>query len=179
MASKVDILKIFKPHLLLNGQNLVGGIGVTWRFRIFIAKNILLWYPWWLPMQPSWRSYIFSSPGGFAPTWRLCSRSAYAVVFRMCINNFSHFHHLHQNCIHDGCHRGHLISLQLLSATEQYVCWSRNLVEGIRAAWRYRIAKMVLFWYPRWPPWQSSWKYSNHVCSGMVGLIELKHDGRH
>ena len=35
----VAILKVFKPRLLLNGkwdwaQNLLGGIGVTWRFRI-------------------------------------------------------------------------------------------------------------------------------------------------
>ena len=59
----------------------------------------------------------------------------------------------------------HVESLQLLSAPEQYVGWSGNLMEGIGAAWRGRIAKMVPFWYPRWPPWQPSWKSSNHICS--------------
>ena len=37
-----------------------------------------------------------------------------------------------------------------------------EMVEGIGASWRFRIAKMVPFWYPRWSPWQPSWKSSNH-----------------
>ena len=60
-------------------------------------------------------------------------------VICISVSNFSHFQHLHQNRIHDGCH------LQLLSAPELLVGWSLNLVEGIGAAWRFRISKMVLF----------------------------------
>ena len=54
-----------------------------------------------------------------------------------------------------------------------------EMVEGIGASWRFRIAKMVPFWYSRWPPWQPSWKSSNHICYRTVSLIELQHDGRH
>ena len=42
----VAMLKIFKPHLLLNAKSdweLVGGIGVTWRFRF--AKIVPFQYP--------------------------------------------------------------------------------------------------------------------------------------
>ena len=55
--------------------------------------------------------------------------------------------------------------------------WSGNVVEGIGAAWRFRIDKMVPFWYPRWPPWQPSWKSSNHICSWTISLTELKLEG--
>ena len=53
----------------------------------------------------------------------------------MSVSTFSHFGHLY-----DGQHGGHLESLQLLSAPEPLVGWSRNLVEGIGATWRFRIA---------------------------------------
>ena len=43
-------------------------------------------------------------------------------------------------------------------------------MEGIGAAWRFRIAKMVPFRYPRWPPWQPSWKSSNHICYRIISL---------
>ena len=55
---------------------------------------------------------------------------------RMSVSNFSLFRYFHQHHIHDGC--------KLLS-----VGWSGNLVGGIGAAWRFRIAKMVLFCYLR------------------------------
>ena len=45
-----------------------------------------------------------------------------------------------------------------------------NLMEGIGAAWRFRIAKMILFWNPRWPPWQPSWKSWNHICYRRISL---------
>ena len=65
-------------------------------------------------------------------------------LIHMSVSNFSHFRHLHQNCIYDGRHGGHLESHQLLSAPEQCrMEW--KLGEGIRAAWRFRIAKMVPF----------------------------------
>ena len=62
---------------------------------------------------------------------------------------------------------GHLEGLQLLSAPKPWIGWSGNLVEGIGAAWIFRIAKMVLFCYPRWPPW--------HHGGGMIDSWELEH----
>ena len=85
-------------------------------------------------------------------------------LIHISVSNFSHFRHLLQN---------HLESLQLLSAVEQEVWWRGNLVEGIRAAWRFRNAKMVPFWYPRWPPWHPSWKSSNYICSKMKVWLSL------
>ena len=35
-------------------------------------------------------------------------------------------------------------------------CQSRNLMVGIGATQRFRIAKIVLFQYPRWSPWRPS-----------------------
>ena len=55
--------------------------------------------------------------------------------------------------------------LKLLSAPKQQIRGGGNLMEDIGAAWRFRIAKMVPFWYSRWPPWQPSRKFSNHICS--------------
>ena len=100
-----------------------------------------------------------------------------AVPHPYVISNFSHFRHHHQILIHNDHHGGHLEGLQLLSAPEPYVGWSGNFVEGIGAALRFRIDKMVPFWYPRWPPWQPSWKSSNHICSWTISLTELKLEG--
>ena len=50
------------------------------------------------------------------------------------------------------------------------VGWSRNFMESIRVAWRFRIATIVRFWYPRWPPWQPFWKSSNCICSRTLSL---------
>ena len=126
---------------------------------------VLLRYPLWPHFAPG---QLMPWPVNHGPS-----------LNRMSVSNFPHFRHLHQNHIHDGRQGGHLESLQLLSAPEQQVRWSRNLMEGIRAAWRFRITKMVPFWYPWWPPWQPSWKSSNHICYWTVSLIELKHNGRH
>ena len=50
----------------------------------------------------------------------------------MCVSNFSHFRHLHQNRIHYGRQSGYLESIQLLSVPEQ--CrMERKLVKGIGA----------------------------------------------
>ena len=56
--------------------------------------------------------------------------------------------------IQDGCHEGHLENLQMTYALEWYVRLSQSLVGGIGETWRFRIAKIVLFRYPRWV---SSW----------------------
>ena len=42
--------------------------------------------------------------------------------------------------------------------------------------WKFKIAKILLFQYPRWPP---SLDYSNHISSQTVSQIELKHDWGH
>ena len=74
----------------------------------------------------------------------------------MFVSNFSHFTHLHQNRIHGG----HLVVFNCY-LLPNIVGWSGNLVEGIRAAWRFRNAKNA----------------SNHICSRTVSLFELKLDG--
>ena len=50
---------------------------------------------------------------------------------------------------------------------------------GIGVLWKFRIAKIILFHYPRWPPWWPAWNTSNHISSQTVSQIELKPDGRH
>ena len=37
--------------------------------------------------------------------------------------------------------------------------WAEAVPIGIRATWRFRIAKIFPFQYPRWPPWQHFWKF--------------------
>ena len=49
---------------------------------------------------------------------------------------------------------------------------------GITVTQRFRIAKIVPFRYPRWPPWGPSWNSSNDISQTM-SPIELKLDGRH
>ena len=104
-------------------QKLVGGIWVTWRFRIAIKKNILLRYPLWPTQQQSWsswRSYIVSfAPGQLMP-WSVDHGLS---LIRMSVSNFLHFRHHHQNRIHDGCHCSHLESFQF------YLLWKVNQME--------------------------------------------------
>ena len=50
---------------------------------------------------------------------------------------------------------------------------SRNLMGGITVTQRFRIAKIVPLWYPRWPSWNSS-----NDSSQTTSQIEPKH-GRH
>ena len=59
-------------------------------------------------------------------------------LIRMSVSNFSHFRHLHQNCIHDGHHIGHLES-SFVICSRTVSRWSGNLVEGIGAGWKFRI----------------------------------------
>ena len=86
--------------------------------------------------------------------------------------------------IQDGQHVSHLENLQTTSPSAflkvfncyllpNSVGWNGNLVEGIGSAWSFRIAKMVLFWYPRWPLWQPSWKSSDHICYRTVIWLSL------
>ena len=48
---------------------------------------------------------------------------------------------------------------------------------GIAMTQRFRIAKIVPFWYPSWPPWQPSWNSSKGI-SHTIGSIEPKLDGK-
>ena len=50
------------------------------------------------------------------------------------------------------------------------------MMGGIRMLWKFRIAKILLFQCPRWPP---SWKSSNHISPKTVSQVEPKLDGRH
>ena len=50
---------------------------------------------------------------------------------------------------------------------------------GITVTQRFRIAKIIPFWYQRWPPWRPSWNSSNNIFFQIVSPIELKLDGRH
>ena len=82
--------------------------------------------------------------------------------------------------IHDMATRGgHLEILQttlLLNPWKPYVRKSWNLLGGITVTQRFRIAKIILFRYPRWWP---AWNSSNDISSQSLSQIESKLDGRH
>ena len=172
------ILKIFKPHLVQNGKSDwaktwwgMGGIRATWRFRI--AKNSLLRYPRWPPQQPSWRCSIVSSPWALLQI-SLCHRLLTMVCHSsVCPSVTFHIFDISIRIVTMIAAVAAILKVFNCYLLPNKVGWSGNLVEGI-GAWRFKIAKMVPFWYPRWPPWQSSWKPSNHICSRIVSLIELK-----
>ena len=71
--------------------------------------------------------------------------------------------------VQDGYHGSHLENLQITSATERKVWLSLNM-GGIGVLWKFRIAKILLFQCPRWPP---SWNASNHFSSQTVSQVEL------
>ena len=99
-------------------------------------------------------SFFFSSPGALHQV-NLCH--GLLSVVRPSVVSFSLFRHLLQ----------------------RHVGLSWNLVGGIVATWRFRIAKIVPFRCPRWPPWRPSWNSSNDISSQTVSPIELKLDRRH
>ena len=150
----------------------MGNITVTRRFRI--AKFLPFRYPRWPPWQPSWSSSndISSQTIGLIES-KLDWRHRSDIEIQNCLNCQPSWKSS------NNISSGYLVSFQLLSAPEQYIGWRGNLMEGIGAAWRFRIVKMIPFWYPRWPPWQLSWKSWNHICYRRLSLIELKHDGRY
>ena len=71
--------------------------------------------------------------------------------------------------IQDGHHGSHRENLQITSAAECLVWLSLNLMGGIRVLWKFRIAKTVLFQYPRCAP---SWNSSNHISAQTISQIE-------
>ena len=77
-----------------------------------------------------------------------------------------------------GRQSGHLETLQMTSAPELYVGLSWNVVGSIGKTWRFRIAKIVPFRYPNWPPRRPSWNSSNDIFSQTVCWIEPKLNGR-
>ena len=81
--------------------------------------------------------------------------------------------------IQDDHHDGHFENLQTASALEWYVRLSQKLVGSIGVTWRFRIAKFIMFQYPRWLPWWPSWKPWNDICSWTVRWIKLKLGQRH
>ena len=61
-------------------------------------------------------------------------------------------------------------------SSQPQVQLSWNLMASITVTQRFKIAKIVPFWYPRrWPSWNSS----NDTSSQTLSPIELKLDGRH
>ena len=55
--------------------------------------------------------------------------------------------------------------------------WAETM-ESIEATQRFRIAKIVPFWYPRWPPWQPYWNSLNDISSQTISWIERELDGK-
>ena len=108
------ILKIFKPHLLPNVKS-------------YWAKT------WWEAFGQNGDSellkiFCYDIHDGFCSSQfedlllsahlELMSWSVdHGPSLILLVSNFSHFRHLHQNCIHDGSHGGHLESLHLLSVS--------------------------------------------------------------
>ena len=78
--------------------------------------------------------------------------------------------------IQDGHHGSHLENLEITYTTEGLVWLSLNMMGGIGVIWKFRIAKILLFECPRWPP---SWNSSNHISSQTVSKVEQQLDGRH
>ena len=154
MAPKVAILKSFKPHLLLNGKS---DLAKTWWEALGWHGNseLLKWYPQWLTQQPSWRS-IVSLPGALLKVSLCCGLLTIVHSSPICPSETFQIFDISIKILSMRTNRAAIFSHQLLSSPEPYVGWSGNLVEGIGAAWRFRIAKMVPFWYPRWPSWQPS-----------------------
>ena len=97
--------------------------------------------------------------------------------------NFSHFQHLLQNhksdwaetwwealAVHGNSELLKLLHFHIqqwwpswncsdeISSPEPKVGLSWNLMEGIEGTWRFRIAEIILFRYPRWLPWWLSRK---------------------
>ena len=137
MAPKVAILKIFKPHLLPNGRS---DCAKTWWEALGWHEDSELLKTFCYDIHDGRHSSIFEDLLLLAHLELMpWSVEHGPSLVCMSVSNFSHFRHLHQNCIHVCSHGGHLESLQLLSASEQQVRWSWNLVESIRAAWRFRI----------------------------------------
>ena len=59
--------------------------------------------------------------------------------------------------IHDSYHGGHLENFQTAAPSKPEVRLSWNLVGGIVAIWRFRIAKIVLFRPNRMSDWAETW----------------------
>ena len=160
-------LNIFKPHLLPNGKSdwakTLWEALKTWRFRIAISFCYAIHDG--PPQQLSWRSSIVSSP------WALLQVSlCRGLLTRVCPSSVCLSVTFH---IFDISIRIVFIIAAMAAILKVFNCyllpnpvgWRGNLVEGIGAAWRFSIVRMVPFWYQRWPPWQLSWKSSNHICS--------------
>ena len=171
----------------------MGGIGVTWRFRIakwfvmistaavldFLLLAHLELCSWSPYSMVCWSSSIVSSPGALHLVSLFHSLLTMVRPSPVCPLVTFHIFDIFIRMVSMMAAMAAILKVfKLLSAPEQ-VGWSVKLVEGIGATLRFRIAKMVLFWYPRWPPWQPSWIPSKHISYQMVSLIELKHDGRH
>ena len=80
--------------------------------------------------------------------------------------------------IQDSSHGSYLEILQTTSP-KPWVGLSRNLIGGVGAIQRFRIAKIFPFRYPRWSPGRPSWNSSNEIFSQIKSRIEPKLDGRH
>ena len=124
--------------------NLAGGVGETWRFRS--AKLVSFWHPRWLshwealgrhgdsellnhfvtismmaPQQSSWRSSFVS----------LCR----GLLIMVCPPSV---------CLSEAFHMAAILKVFNFYLLLNCVGWSGNLMEGIGAAWRFRI---MLKWF--------------------------------
>ena len=151
-----------------------------WKFRTAIIASQ---YPWWLSygglILKLFKPHLLPNlQSDWAKTWWEALRGHGDSNLLKCF---------HSN-IQDGCHGSHLENLQTTSAPKPKVRLNQNLMGGIEATWQlpgigakwiFRIVKILLFWYPRWPAWWPSWNSSNCISSQTVSQLELKLEGRH
>ena len=117
-------------------SNLVGGIEETWKFRI--AKIIPVRYPRWPPWPPSWDSSKHLLPNSrldWAETW--CEASE--------IHRDSESLKLFCSDIQDGPPAA-ILKIFKPHLLPNGVELSQNLIGGIGATWRVRIAKIICYY---------------------------------
>ena len=66
--------------------------------------------------------------------------------------------------------------LEILQTTSPVHMLNQNMTGGIRAKRRFRRAKIVLFQYPKWLSWQSSWFFFKQyrLKSSMSGSTHIR-----
>ena len=175
LSRMAAILKILKPHLLPNPKS---DCAETWWEALGPHGDLELWTPFHSDIQDGpyvgnleylQMTFFPNCKLDWAETWLEASEQHRdSELLKLC--------HFGIKAGHHGCH---LENLQTTSTPEQQVKLSQNLVGGIRVTWRFKIAKFVLFQYPRWPLFWPSWKSWNDICSQMVSSIKLKLSGRH
>ena len=141
---------------------------------------------------------FFSSPGALLQV-SLC-HGQLSIIGPSSVVSFLHFRHLLQtrkldwaetrweasewlwdsellksfhSHIHDGCMAAIYKFFRQHLLPNHKSDWAKTWWEASERQ-RFRIAKIVSYWYPRWPPWRPSWNSLNDISSQTIGRIELK-----